>query len=129
MGKSKQALDQLKLSHELNPNYLPVSRRYAQTLILVKKYQQAETILKELVLEYPNEPKLFVLLSKTQAKQNDLSAAYQSRATALLLLGYPKQALIQLRQALRTNKSNKHSEKQVIEYKIQQVERSLNQPK
>lgn len=129
MGKSKQALDKLKLSHELNPNYLPVSRRYAQTLIQVKQYKQAETILKALVLEYPNEPKLFVLLSKTQAKQNDLSAAYQSRATALLLLGYQKQALIQLRQALRTSKSNKHSEKKVIEYKIQQVEQSLNQPK
>lgn len=86
------------------PGNSSINIYYAETLIKANKIKQANEILQNQIARATTTPKLYRLLSETQAKLNKPADSHQSLAEHFYLLGQTHEAIKQLEISLKTPK-------------------------
>ena len=72
----------------------------------MKKYFEAEEIIRDLLIKRNEDPQLWLLLSEIQRSSKNIVGYHQSRAEYFILLGQNEEALSQLEFALNLTKNN-----------------------
>lgn len=120
----KKALTKLHQTLELYPDFYPVVIQYAATLITAKQPQQAAKFINKELKNNPNDINLYALLAKAEGKSGNLAKAYIARAKVFTLVHNPKMAMIQLEQARKQPKLDKHT-KMIITAKMNALRKRL----
>lgn len=99
-GQYDQALSRLKKMHDIYPDYLPVTHRYASTLMQNKDYKKSVEILESQLIDGPNS-KTYDLLAQSYMGLNQLLKAYTTRAEKFARDGLYEYAIQQLTNAIK----------------------------
>ncbi|MCW8935283.1 MAG: M48 family metalloprotease [Gammaproteobacteria bacterium] len=122
--KDSLALTTLKKLNTLFPNYLPVSIRYAESLISAKQSEEAISLL-NLQLRTKKQPIVYNTLAKAYFSKGQTSLALEATSYEYELEGYTNLAIQQINNALRQPELNKltiqrlESRKQELHLQIQ----------
>jgi len=122
--KDLSELNTLKKLNTLFPNYLPVSIRYAKSLINTKQSEQA-IILLNLQLRTKKQPIVYNTLAKAYFSKGQTSLALEATSYEYELEGYSNLAIQQINNALHQPELNKltiqrlESRKQDLRLQIQ----------
>ena len=120
----KQALDEFARLQQQYPENYAVVYYYAYTLLENNQPKLALSLLRQHQLDVPDDPVPYELLSQAQGKSGLLSDAYQTRATYLVSLGAPRQALDQLKMALALP-NNSDLNKAKIQAQMDEIKQSM----
>lgn len=101
-------------------DYYPLIFQYAETLISAKHSQIACDFIRAKIRKHQNDPNLYRLLARAYAQNNQVADAYQAKAKAFAIEDYGRQAIILLRQALKTPKLSA-IDREIINAKIDQL--------
>lgn len=102
--KYSAAIKTYKNLLNIYPGNNSINLYYAETLIKANKIKQANEILQAQTSRVTKIPKLYRLLSETQAKLNKPAESHQSLAEHFYLLGQTHEAIKQLEISLKTPK-------------------------
>ena len=122
--KDNSALKTLEKLNTLFPNYLPVSIRYAKSLINAKQSDQAIILLNQ-QLQTKRQPTVYNTLAKAYFSKGQTSLALEATSYEYELEGYTNLAVQQINNALRQPELNKltiqrlESRKQELHLQIQ----------
>ncbi|EKE01680.1 MAG: peptidase M48, Ste24p [uncultured bacterium] len=118
--QNDKAISILKTTLTNHPNYYPLFIQYGQTLLVAKQSQEACYFLKSKTIQHSEDAGLYLLLAQAYAQNSQKADAYQARAKAYEIAGYPQQAKVLLQQALKEPKLNP-TEKSIIHARIEQL--------
>ena len=104
--KNDLELNILQKLNSLFPNYLPVSVRYAKSLITAKQFDQA-IILLNLQLRTKKQPIVYNTLAKAYFSKGQISLALEATSYEYELEGYSNLAIQQINNALHQPELNK----------------------
>jgi len=127
-NKPQRALTLFEQAKQLFPKSRAVNLLYAKVLLHNGKPQQALTYLNQDLALFNPTPNVYDLLSIAYGQVNEPVRGFQYRAEYLYSIGFTKDAIIQLEQALRSAKNNFYLSSQ-IENRIHQLQAELNAPK
>ena len=127
-NKPQRALTLFEQAKQLFPKSRAVNLLYAKVLLHNGKPQQALTYLNQDLALFNPTPNVYDLLSIAYGQVNEPVRGFQYRAEYLYSIGFTKDAIIQLEQALRSAKNNFYLSSQ-IENRINQLQAELNAPK
>jgi predicted Zn-dependent protease len=91
---------------EISPRNYPLTVTKSKLLLQMKKYFEAEEIIRDLLIKRNEDPQLWLLLSEIQRSSKNIVGYHQSRAEYFILLGQNEEALSQLEFALNLTKNN-----------------------
>lgn len=132
MLAAKLSFEKKQISNSLNilkaclakdKDYIPLIIQYGDTLIKAKKIKEACIFIRKKSRKFPNNRHLQRILAKAYALNGQKSYAYQAKAKAYEIDGYYSQAVILLRQALKTLKLNAN-DRAIINAKIDNLKKS-----
>ena len=105
---------------EMNPGNYPVSMLYARVLMDQQKYDQAENILRELLIKRKEDSQIWYWLAEIQGLNKKIIGLHQSRAEYFYLTGNYDRAIEHLRYALELA-GNNFQLNEVLQSKIENV--------
>ncbi|HIG79603.1 MAG TPA: M48 family peptidase [Cycloclasticus sp.] len=126
--KPQASLALFQKAKQLFPKSRAVNLLYAQVLLHNGKPQQALTYLNHDLQQFNPTPNVFDLLSIAYGQAKNPVRGFQYRAEYFYSLGFTKDAIIQLEQALRAADNNFYLSSQ-IENRINQFQAELNAPR
>ena len=105
---------------EMNPSNYPISMFYARALMDQKEYDQAEEVLKSLLLKRKEDPQIWYWLAEVQGLGRKIISLHQSRAEYFFLTGSYDRAIEHLRYALELA-GNNFQLSEVLQTKIENI--------
>ena len=105
---------------EMNPSNYPISMFYARALMDQKEYDQAEEVLKSLLLKRKEDPQIWYWLAEVQGLGRKIISLHQSRAEYFFLTGSYDRAIEHLRYALKLA-GNNFQLNEVLQTKIENI--------
>ena len=105
---------------EMNPTNYPISMFYARALMDQKEYDQAEDVLKNLLLKRKGDPQIWYWLAEVQGLGRKIISLHQSRAEYFFLTGSYDRAIEHLRYALKLA-GNNFQLNEVLQTKIENI--------
>lgn len=105
---------------EMNPGNYPVSMLYARVLMDQQNYDQAENILRELLIKRKEDSQIWYWLAEIQGLNKKIIGLHQSRAEYFYLTGNYDRAIEHLRYALELA-GNNFQLNEVLQSKIENV--------
>ncbi|MBI3321381.1 MAG: tetratricopeptide repeat protein, partial [Candidatus Omnitrophica bacterium] len=85
LGRPKEAVAAFEASLRLNPEQLPIWRDVSLLLVELRQYDQARTVVSQLLARYPQHTDLYPLLARIQILQGDFPEAAHTWAKVLQL--------------------------------------------
>ena len=119
-GNGLEALAIGKKLLELNPLNYPISMLYARALMNQKEYDQAEEVLKNLLLKRKKDPQIWYWLAEVQGLGRKIIGLHQSRAEYFYLTGNYDRAIEHLRYALDLA-GNNFQLNEILQTKIESI--------
>ena len=105
---------------DMNPSNYPISMLYAKALINQKEFDQAEKVLKNLLLKRKEDPQIWYWLAEVQGLARKIISLHQSRAEYFYLTGNYDRSIEHLRYALELA-GNNFQLNEVLQTKIENV--------
>ena len=105
---------------EMNPGNYPISMLYVRALMGQQNYDQAENILKELLLKRKEDSQIWYWLAEIQGLNKKIIGLHQSRAEYFNLTGNYDRAIEHLRYALELA-GNNFQLNEVLQSKIESI--------
>jgi predicted Zn-dependent protease len=119
-GNGLEAVGVGKSLLEMNPSNYPISMLYARALMNQKKYDEAEEVLKTLLLKRKEDPQIWYWLAEVQGLARKIIGLHQSRAEYFYLTGNYDRSIEHLRYALELA-GNNFQLNEVLQTKIENV--------
>ena len=104
----------------MNPGNYPISMLYVRALMGQQNYDQAENILKELLLKRKEDSQIWYWLAEIQGLNKKIIGLHQSRAEYFNLTGNYDRAIEHLRYALELA-GNNFQLNEVLQSKIESI--------
>ena len=120
---AQNGLEAVSVGHkllEMNPGNYPISMLYARALMGQQNYDQAENILKELLLKRKEDSQIWYWLAEIQGLNKKIIGLHQSRAEYFNLTGNYDRAIEHLRYALELA-GNNFQLNEVLQSKIESI--------
>ena len=119
-GNGLEAVGVGKSLLEMNPSNYPISMLYARALMNQKQYDEAEEVLKTLLLKRKEDPQIWYWLAEVQGLARKIIGLHQSRAEYFYLTGNYDRSIEHLRYALELA-GNNFQLNEVLQTKIENV--------
>ena len=119
-GNGLEAVGVGKSLLEMNPSNYPISMLYARALMNQKQYNEAEEVLKTLLLKRKEDPQIWYWLAEVQGLARKIIGLHQSRAEYFYLTGNYDRSIEHLRYALELV-GNNFQLNEVLQTKIENV--------
>ena len=120
---AQNGLEAVSVGHkllEMNPGNYPISMLYSRALMGQQNYDQAENILKELLLKRKEDSHIWYWLAEIQGLNKKIIGLHQSRAEYFNLTGNYDRAIEHLRYALELA-GNNFQLNEVLQSKIENI--------
>ena len=120
---AQNGLEAVSVGHkllEMNPGNYPISMLYTRALMGQQNYDQAENILKELLLKRKEDSHIWYWLAEIQGLNKKIIGLHQSRAEYFNLTGNYDRAIEHLRYALELA-GNNFQLNEVLQSKIENI--------
>tara|TARA_Y100000590_G_scaffold92544_2_gene104664 strand:+ start:15456 stop:16913 length:1458 start_codon:yes stop_codon:yes gene_type:complete len=105
---------------EMNPSNYPISMLYARALMDQRQFDEAEDVLKKLLLKRKSDPQVWYWLAEVQGLARKIIGLHQSRAEYFYLTGNYDRAIEHLRYALELA-GNNFQLNEVLQTKIENI--------
>ncbi len=123
-GNGLEAVGVGKSLLEMNPSNYPISMLYARALMNQKQYNDAEEVLKTLLLKRKEDPQIWYWLAEVQGLDKNIIGLHLSRAEYFYLTGSYETSLKHLRMALELV-GNNFQLTETIHNKIERSHKSI----
>jgi predicted Zn-dependent protease len=121
-----QALDKLRAGLRRLPNYYPFNVRYAEALMAAGHYQSGAEFLTRYVRTESQDPYMWYLLAEVNGLAGDILGVHEARAEHFIQIGVYDRAMVQLRNALKLAKNDRHRTA-ILQERLRYVERLISQ--
>ncbi|WP_041523429.1 M48 family metalloprotease [Gilvimarinus agarilyticus] len=120
------ALDKLRNGLRRLPNYYPFNVRYAEALMNSGRYQSGADFLSQYVRKESEDPYMWYLLAEVNGLAGDVLGVHEARAEYFIQVGIYDRAMVQLRNALKLAKNDRHRSA-ILQERLRYVERLLSE--